>query len=91
VLNVDLWRDSTRATLAMWRAVAKDGADVHASARVARPARVRLGIGETYDVEITPEAAGDMQLEVRLGPPPPAPHVVLTTLPIRVGPRPPAR
>jgi FtsP/CotA-like multicopper oxidase with cupredoxin domain len=89
-LNLDLWRDSTRSTLAAWRPVAKDGADIPASGRVARPGRVRLGIGETYDVEITPEAAGDMQLEVRLGPPRPAPHVVLTTLPIRVGP-PPAR
>jgi FtsP/CotA-like multicopper oxidase with cupredoxin domain len=85
-LNLDLWRDSTRSTLAAWRPVAKDGADVPASARVGRPGRVRLGIGETYDVEITPEAAGDMQLEVRLGPPRPAPHVVLTTLLIRVEP-----
>ena len=85
-LSLDLWQDSTRATLAAWRPAAKDGADLPGSSRVARPARVRLGIGETYDVEVTPEAAGDMRLDVRLGPPRPAPHVVLTTLLIRVGP-----
>jgi hypothetical protein len=44
-----------------------------------------MGIGETYEVEITPEAVGTMRLEVRLGPPWPAPSVHMATLPITVG------
>ena len=50
------------------------------------PGRVFLGIGETYDVEITPDTVGVMRLEVRLGPVWPAPSALMTTLPIRVGP-----
>ena len=82
-LWMELWRDGARAP---WRPVAKDGAELPTSARVASPAQTRLGIGETYDVEITPEAVGDLRLEVRTGLPRPQPTVVLTTLPIRVHP-----
>ena len=41
-----------------WRPVAKDGADLPAALRAARPARVRIAVGETYDFEWTPEAPG---------------------------------
>lgn len=82
-LRVEVWRDSTQAA---WRPVAKDGADLPLAARGPRPARAFLGIGETYDVEITPDAVGTMRLEVRSGPPWPAPSVPLATLPITVGP-----
>jgi len=82
-LWVELWRGGADAT---WRPVAKDGAELPASARVASPARMRMGIGETYDVEVTPETVGDLRLEVRTGLPRPQPTVVLTTLPIRVDP-----
>jgi FtsP/CotA-like multicopper oxidase with cupredoxin domain len=83
VLWVELWRDGTEAT---WRPVAKDGAELPAAAPAVSLAQVRLGIGETYDVEFTPQAAGDLRLEVRTGLPRPQPTVVLTTLPIRVHP-----
>jgi hypothetical protein len=82
-LRVELRRDTTHAA---WRPVAKDGADLPASEHGARPGRVFLGIGETFDVEVTPETMGDLRLEVRLGPPWPAPSTLLTTLPIRVRP-----
>ena len=84
-LRVELWRDSAAAP---WRRVAKDGAELPAPVRAPRPGRVILGIGETYDVEVTPEAPGPMRLEVRLGPPWPAPSVVLATVPIVVAPAP---
>ena len=61
---VEMWRDSTRAS---WVPVAKDGADLPEAARVAREARLRFGIGETYDFEFTPEVTGPMRLEVRQG------------------------
>jgi FtsP/CotA-like multicopper oxidase with cupredoxin domain len=61
---VEMWRDSTRAS---WVPVAKDGADLPEAARVAREARLRFAIGETYDFEFTPEVAGPMRLEVRQG------------------------
>ncbi|MGI9037469.1 MAG: multicopper oxidase domain-containing protein [Gemmatimonadota bacterium] len=47
-----------------WRPVAKDGADLPASARAPVPARVTLGVGETLDVAWTPEHEGVYVLEV---------------------------
>ena len=61
---VELWRDSVRAH---WVPVAKDGADLPESERVRRVARLRFGIGETYDFELTPDTPGPMRLEVRQG------------------------
>ena len=63
-LWAELWRDSVRAR---WVPVAKDGADLPRSARVSIVARLRFGIGETYDFEFTPEVAGSMRFEVRQG------------------------
>ena len=79
VLWAEVWRDSTRA---QWRAVAKDGAELPEAARVNGVARLRFGIGETYDFELTPDVAGSMRFEVRQGllvaPP------LLATMPITV-------
>jgi manganese oxidase len=78
-LWAELWRDSVRAS---WVPVAKDGADLPVPSRVSTVARLRFGIGETYDFEFTPDVAGPMRFEVRQGvlvnPP------LLMTMPINV-------
>jgi hypothetical protein len=52
---------------AMWRAVAKDGADLPASQATMRPAAdLMLDPGEIYDFEFTPPKAGMFTL--RFGP-----------------------
>jgi FtsP/CotA-like multicopper oxidase with cupredoxin domain len=71
----------------LWRLLAKDGYPLPDSARAPRPARVIVAMGETYDVEFTPDNNGSLRLEIattafqaripRLGP-------VLMTVPIRV-------
>lgn len=43
-----------------WRAVAKDGADLPDRMATIRPASFRIGVGEAYDFEFTPERAGDL-------------------------------
>jgi FtsP/CotA-like multicopper oxidase with cupredoxin domain len=64
-LVVGLYRGDARVP---WRMVAKDGADLPPSLRGPGPARQILSIGETLDVEVTPETPGDsLTLEVRLG------------------------
>jgi FtsP/CotA-like multicopper oxidase with cupredoxin domain len=47
-----------------WQLVAKDGADLPATAREPRPAQQMVAMGETYDFELTPERAGMLRLEV---------------------------
>jgi FtsP/CotA-like multicopper oxidase with cupredoxin domain len=47
-----------------WRRIAKDGADLPEGARQLEPAVLRIGVGETYDVEWTPEGLGVHALEV---------------------------
>ena len=79
-LWAELWRDSVRAS---WRPVAKDGADLPEPARVTGVARVRFGIGETFDFEFTPGVTGPMRFEVRQGLLTPAPPL-LATMPISV-------
>jgi FtsP/CotA-like multicopper oxidase with cupredoxin domain len=51
--------------LAVWRPVAKDGADLPASQRVDRAAYLLTGPGETADFEFTPAAPGELRLEVK--------------------------
>jgi FtsP/CotA-like multicopper oxidase with cupredoxin domain len=63
-IRVELRRDTT---LLMWRALAKDGRELPAARQLARPARQQISIGETYDFELTPAAAGAYRLEVRTG------------------------
>lgn len=81
VLRLELYRDSTYAT---WRLLAKDGADLAQALRVTGMARARLGIGETFDVEVTPDTAGTLRLEIRQGLRYPLPAPLLTTVPISV-------
>jgi len=52
-----------------WRPVAKDGADLPPWARAPQTARAFLTVGETYDYVVTPDAPGELRLEVRLGQP----------------------
>jgi FtsP/CotA-like multicopper oxidase with cupredoxin domain len=52
-----------------WRRLAKDGADLPPALQGPAPARERVSIGETLDVEIVPAAPGDsMAIEVRMPP-----------------------
>jgi len=61
------------STLATWRPLAKDGADLPPERRVIGPAKRPLGTGETFDVELRPMGPGALRLEaetangVRLG------------------------
>jgi manganese oxidase len=48
-----------------WRAVAKDGFELPAAQRRLSPARLVFSVGETYDFEFTPQAAGTYRLRVR--------------------------
>lgn len=52
------------ASVARWRAVAKDGADIPAALATMRPAFVTMGPGETADFEFTPPAPGTWRVEV---------------------------
>ena len=61
-LRVELRRDTT---LLSWRALAKDGSELPTARQLVRPARQMISIGETYDFEVTPAAAGEYRLEVR--------------------------
>ncbi len=81
VMRVELWRDST---LQSWTIAAKDGAERPLSLRKPQPAWLRPGIGEAYDVEVTPDRAGRLELQVRLGLSWPRPAPLLVTLPIQV-------
>ena len=49
---------------ATWRPLAKDGAALPPSLTAPRPALQRIGVGETYDFAVTPDAAGTATLEV---------------------------
>ncbi|MGI8619973.1 MAG: multicopper oxidase domain-containing protein [Gemmatimonadaceae bacterium] len=51
--------------VAMWRPVAKDGADLPESQRALRPAFLLTGPGETADFEFTPAAPGELELNIR--------------------------
>jgi FtsP/CotA-like multicopper oxidase with cupredoxin domain len=48
----------------MWRAIAKDGADLPISQATERPARQTVSVGETYDFEFEPRSAVELWLEV---------------------------
>ena len=50
--------------LQRWRAVAKDGADLPPHQATMRGARLTMGIGETWDVELTPAEARELTLEI---------------------------
>ena len=61
-----------------WQPVAKDGADLPESQRVAKAARQLVSMGETFDYLFTPAAPGDLRIEVRQG------AFLLARVPIRV-------
>jgi FtsP/CotA-like multicopper oxidase with cupredoxin domain len=52
-------------TVARWRAVAKDGADLPAAQATTRPANLVMGPGETADFEWSPRRPGRWRLEIR--------------------------
>ena len=52
------------STVARWRAVAKDGADLPPTLATVRPAFVVMGPGETSDFEFTPAKAGTWRIDV---------------------------
>lgn len=53
------------STIARWRAVAKDGADLPPALATVRPARVEMGPGMTSDFEFTPTEPGEWRFEIR--------------------------
>lgn len=58
-------RSTARDTsLLNWRALAKDGADLHRTRAVMRPATLRIAPGETYDFAVT-LPTGDYRLHVK--------------------------
>ena len=48
----------------LWRAVAKDGADLPPVQATSRPAVQQISVGETYDFEYRPTAPAHLRLEV---------------------------
>jgi FtsP/CotA-like multicopper oxidase with cupredoxin domain len=54
----------TGSSPVMWRAIAKDGADLPISQATERPARQTVSVGETYDFEFEPRSAAELRLEV---------------------------
>jgi manganese oxidase len=61
------YADPRDSSLASWRPLAKDGADLAASGRTLRAARRPLTIGETADFEFSPLRAGEYRIEARAG------------------------
>ena len=80
-LRLELRRDTT---LLAWRQLEKDGADLPEPRRAPRSAVRLISIGETLDVLFTPDAPGDIRLDVVLGGVALTVHPVLGTLPIHV-------
>lgn len=53
------------ASIARWRAIATDGADLPAAIATERPAHLEMGPGQTADFEFTPTEPGRWRLEVK--------------------------
>lgn len=79
-LRVELRRDTTLLT---WREIAKDAVEVPDARRATRQAARQISVGETFDVELTPDTEGDLRLDVRLGGRV-TEHPLFATLPIHV-------
>jgi FtsP/CotA-like multicopper oxidase with cupredoxin domain len=58
------FRFGTEAQAARWKPLARDGADLPASLRGAKPAVMSMGPGETADFTYTPTQPGTLMLEV---------------------------
>jgi FtsP/CotA-like multicopper oxidase with cupredoxin domain len=52
------------SVLQRWRPLAKDGADLPRHQAVTRGARLVMGTGEAWDVELTPSEARELTLEI---------------------------
>jgi FtsP/CotA-like multicopper oxidase with cupredoxin domain len=61
------FRFGTETQAARWKPLARDGADLPAALRAARPALMTMGPGETADFTYVPAQPGRMQLEVWIG------------------------
>jgi hypothetical protein len=61
------FRFGTETQAARWKPLARDGADLPATLRAARPALMTMGPGETADFTYVPAQPGPMQLEVWIG------------------------
>jgi hypothetical protein len=72
---------SADTMLVRWEPIAKDGADLAASARAPRLARQIVGMGETYDYMYTPVRPGQLRIEVRTAG---QKGVLLARVPVRV-------
>jgi FtsP/CotA-like multicopper oxidase with cupredoxin domain len=69
----------------MWRAVAKDGADLPSSQATVRPAILLSDPGEIYDFQLTPSAPGALTFTFGLPPfIPPPPGYKAQTMPVQV-------
>jgi len=53
------------STIARWRALAKDGADLPVALQTLRPAHIEMGPGQTHDFEFTPMVPGTWVMHVR--------------------------
>jgi len=76
-----LFRNSPDSMVVQWRQLAKDGANVPASATSPRRAQQIVSIGETYDFEYTPARAGNLRIEIRAAGPA---GVLLARVPVKV-------
>jgi hypothetical protein len=61
------FRFGNETTVAKWKPLARDGADLPVALRGPKPAVVRMGPGETADFTYMPVRAGEMALEVWIG------------------------
>lgn len=52
------------STPVLWRSFAKDGADLPVAQMRLQPAVQRIGVGETYDFELTPDRAGTLRVRL---------------------------
>jgi FtsP/CotA-like multicopper oxidase with cupredoxin domain len=59
-------RLTRNASLATWRALARDGADLPPAQAVSTPAELLLDVGQTADVEFTPASPGTYRLTIAL-------------------------
>ena len=75
------WRIMSGDTLAWWRPVARDGADLPASQRAFQPARTIIDVGGTADFEVQSPTPENLRLEIGI----PAGQV-LRSEEIRIGP-----
>ena len=84
-INIHVFRPSMRMrllrgdTLLAWRAIAKDGMDLPPDQAQTGPSEIQMGNGETYDFEFSPDAAGDLKLDISS-----AAGVLLARMPVHV-------